>query len=51
LTDFHGDLACLFVSFFHLIQNGQLKKLRFSTPPILNFFRKKFQELFLGFLQ
>ena len=29
-------------------QNGRLKKLSFSKPPILNIFFQKFQGLFLG---
>ena len=33
------------------IQNGQLKKLSFSNPPILNIFLPKFLALFLGLKQ
>jgi hypothetical protein len=49
LTDFHGDEAKK--HFFvrkKKIQNGRLKKISFSIPPILYIFFQKFHGLVLG---
>ena len=43
MTDFYGDEA--------KNQNGRLKKLRFSKPPILNIFFQQFHGLVLGLVQ
>ena len=45
MTDFHGDKAK------KTFKMANSKKLRFSTPPIFNFFLRKFQGLVLGLVE
>jgi hypothetical protein len=47
LTDFHGNELIFFLLFFFSRWPTQ-KKLRFSKPPILKYFLRKFQGLVLG---
>ena len=45
MTNFHRDEAKNYFFLKQKIQNGRLKKLSFSTPPILNIFSWEFQGL------
>ena len=46
-----GDFWLIFMGIKQkkIFQNGRLKKLSFSKPPILNIFSQKFQGLVLGY--
>ena len=49
LTNFHGNEAKK--KFEKKIKMAHSKKLRFSTPPILNIASRKMQEFFLGLVE
>ena len=50
MTDFHGDEAIIFF-LKKKFKMAESKKLRFSTPTILNIFFQKFHGLVLGLVE